>query len=141
MSLPLYLMTGMARRRRLLSQEAAIKYFLLGSFGSAFFLYGAALVFGFSGTLGFGGIADAMAAVAGPNGLIIAGIALIAVGMLFKVGAVPFQQWVPDVYQGAPTPLTGFMAAAVKLAGFGALLRLFYVAFGASKWTGGRPSG
>ncbi len=134
MSLPLYLMTGMARRRRLLSQEAAIKYFLLGSFGSAFFLYGAALVFGFSGTLGFAGIADAMAAVAGPNGLIIAGIALIAVGMLFKVGAVPFQQWVPDVYQGAPTPLTGFMAAAVKLAGFGALLRLFYVAFGASKW-------
>ncbi len=134
LSLPIYLMTGMARRRRLLSQEAALKYFLLGAFGSAFFLYGAALVFGFAGVLDFGGIAEAAAAIAGPNGLLIAGVALIAVGMFFKVGAVPFHQWVPDVYQGAPTPLTGFMAAAVKLAGFGALIRIFYVAFGGTAW-------
>lgn len=134
LSLPLYLMTGMARRRRLLSQEAALKYFLLGAFGSAFFLYGAALVYGFSGALNFAGIAEAASAVAGPNGLLVAGIALIAVGLLFKIGAAPFHQWVPDVYVGAPTPLTGFMAAAVKLAGFGALLRVFYVAFGASRW-------
>ncbi len=134
LSLPLYLMAGMARRRRLLSQEAALKYFLLGAFGSAFFLYGAALIYGFSGALSFGRIADALSADAGPNGLFIAGIGLLAVGMFFKVGAVPFHQWVPDVYQGSPTPLTGFMAAAVKLAGFGALLRIMYVAFGASKW-------
>ena len=134
LSLPLYLMTGMARRRRLLSQEAAIKYFLLGAFGSAFFLYGAALIYGFAGTLNFAGIADRVSAVAGPNGLLIAGIAVLGVGLLFKVGAVPFHQWVPDVYQGAPTPLTGFMAAAVKLAGFGGLLRVFYVALGGSRW-------
>lgn len=134
LSLPLYLMTGMARRRRLLSQEASLKYFLLGSFGSAFFLYGAALVYGFAGQLNFADIADATAAVAGPNGLLVAGVALIAVGLMFKVGAAPFHQWVPDVYQGAPTPLTGYMAAAVKLAGFGAMLRIFYVAFGASRW-------
>lgn len=134
LSLPIYLMTGMARRRRLLSQEAALKYFLLGAFGSAFFLYGAALVYGFAGVLDFGGIAEAASAVAGPNGLLVAGIALLAVGLFFKIGAAPLHQWVPDVYQGAPTPLTGFMAAAVKLAGFGALIRLFYVAFGGTAW-------
>jgi len=72
--------------------------------------------------------------VAGPNGLLIAGIGLIAVGLLFKLGAVPFHQWVPDVYQGAPTPLTGFMAAAVKFSAFGALLRIMYVAFGGARW-------
>jgi NADH-quinone oxidoreductase subunit N len=134
LSLPIYLITGMARRRRLLSQEAALKYFLLGAFGSAFFLYGAALVYGFAGVLNFGGIAEVTATVAGPNGLLVAGVALIAVGLFFKIGAAPFHQWVPDVYQGAPTPLTGFMAAAVKLAGFGALIRVFYVAFGGTAW-------
>ena len=122
MSLPLYLLVAMSRRRRLLSQEASLKYFLLGAFGSAFFLYGAAMTYGFAGTLGFGGIAAKMTALAGPNGLLI------------KLGAVPFHQWVPDVYQGAPTPLTGFMAAAVKFAAFGALLRIMYVAFGGARW-------
>lgn len=134
MSLPLYLIVGMARRRRLLSQEASLKYFILGSFGSAFFLYGAALVYGFTGALNFADIATQLSAVAGPNGLLIAGIGLISVGLLFKVGAAPFHQWVPDVYQGAPTPITGFMAAAVKLAAFGALLRIMYVALGGARW-------
>jgi len=134
LSLPLYLMAGLARRRRLLSQEAAMKYFILGAFSSGFFLYGAALVYGFSGSVSFGGIADAIAAKPGPNGLLIAGVALLAVGLLFKVAAVPFHQWAPDVYQGSPTPVTSFMAACVKVAGFGALLRLMYVAFGGIRW-------
>lgn len=134
MSLPLYLLAGMARRRRLLSQEAALKYFLLGAFSSAFFLYGAALVYGFAGTVGLGGIADAVTAQPQMSGLLLGGMALMAVGMLFKVAAVPFHSWAPDVYQGAPTPVTGFMAAGVKVAAFGALLRLMYVAFGGATW-------
>jgi len=133
-SLPIYLLVGMSRRRRLLSQEASLKYFLLGSFGSAFFLYGAALTYGFTGTLKFGEISEQLATIAGPSALAIAGMALLAVGMFFKIGAVPFHQWVPDVYQGAPTPITAFMAAGVKVAAFGALLRLFFVAFGDSNW-------
>lgn len=134
MSLPLYLFAGMARRRRLLSQEAAMKYFLLGAFSSALFLYGAAMLYGFAGTIGFAGIADAMSARPGPNGLVIAGLSLVAVGLLFKVAAVPFHQWAPDVYQGSPTPVTAFMAACVKIAGFGALLRVMFVAFGGLRW-------
>ncbi len=134
MSLPLYLLAGMARRRRLLSQESALKYFLLGAFSSAFFLYGAALVYGFAGTVNLGGIADAVTAQPQMSGLLLGGIAMIAVGMLFKVAAVPFHSWAPDVYQGAPTPVTGFMAAGVKVAAFGALLRLMYVAFAGSEW-------
>lgn len=134
MSLPLYLLAGMARRRRLLSQESAMKYFLLGAFSSAFFLYGAALVYGFAGTVSFGGIADAVAGQPQLSGLLLGGIALLSVGMLFKVAAVPFHEWAPDVYQGAPTPITAFMAAGVKIAAFGAFLRLMYVAFGGSAW-------
>lgn len=134
MSLPLYLLVGMARRRRLLSQEAAMKYFILGAFSSAFFLFGAALLYGFAGSVDFAQIADAMSAQPGGTTLIVAGTALIAVGMLFKIGAVPFHQWVPDVYQGAPSAITGWMAAAVKVAAFGALFRVFYVALGGSRW-------
>jgi NADH-quinone oxidoreductase subunit N len=134
MSLPLYLLAGMARRRRLLSQESALKYFLLGAFSSAFFLYGAALVYGFAGTVSLSGIAEAVTAQPQMSGLLLGGIALIAVGMLFKVAAVPFHSWAPDVYQGAPTPITGFMAAGVKVAAFGALLRLTYVAFAGAVW-------
>ncbi|MEI8081603.1 MAG: proton-conducting transporter membrane subunit [Actinomycetes bacterium] len=89
MSLPLYLLAGIARRRRLLSQEAAMKYFLLGAFSSGFFLYGSALLYGFSGSIEFGAIAEATSAKAGPNGLLVAGIALVSVGLLFKVAAVP----------------------------------------------------
>jgi NADH-quinone oxidoreductase subunit N len=127
LSLPLYLMCGLARHRRLLSQEAAMKYFLLGAFSSAFFLYGVALLYGATGTLVLSGIRDALAAH-GDSSMALIGVALLSVGLLFKVGAVPFHSWIPDVYQGAPTPITGFMAAATKVAAFGALLRVVYVA-------------
>ncbi len=134
LSFPLYLLCGMARRRRLLSQEAAVKYFLLGSFSSAFLIYGIALVYGFAGTVSLAGVADAVSSRVGNDALLLAGVALVAVGLLFKVGAVPFHAWTPDVYQGAPTPVTAFMAAATKVAAFGALLRVFYVAFGGLRW-------
>jgi len=128
LSLPLYLLTGLARRRRLLSQEAALKYFLLGAFSSGFFLYGLALVYGMAGTMSLAGIEQAIAGE-GRDPVLLLGIGLMAVGLLFKVGAVPFHAWTPDVYQGAPTPVTAWMSAATKVAAFGALLRLFYVAF------------
>ena len=127
LSLPLYLMCGLARHRRLVSQEAALKYFLLGAFSSAFFLYGVALLYGATGTLTLPGIRDSLTAQSDTS-MALVGVALLAVGLLFKVGAVPFHSWIPDVYQGAPTPITGFMAAATKVAAFGALLRVVYVA-------------
>lgn len=128
LSLPLYLLCGLARRRRLLSQEAALKYFLLGAFSSAFFLYGVAMLYGYAGTVHLGGIAAAIDTGAGNETTALVGVGLLAVGLLFKVGAVPFHSWTPDVYQGAPTPVTAFMAAATKIAAFGALLRVLYVA-------------
>src|SRR4051812_7763663 len=128
LSLPLYLLCGLARRRRLLSQEASVKYFLLGAFSSGFFLYGVAMLYGYAGTLDLGGIADAVAAGSGKTSLALIGTGLLLVGVLFKVGAVPFHSWIPDVYQGAPTPITAFMAAATKIAAFGAMLRIFYIA-------------
>ena len=134
MSLPLYLLAGMARRRRLLSQEAALKYFLLGAFSSAFFLYGAALLYGYSGSVSLVAIADTLSAKPSESTLVGIGIAMLLVGLLFKVAAVPFHQWTPDVYQGAPTPVTGFMAATVKIAAFGALMRVLYVGFGGLRW-------
>ena len=135
LSLPLYIMTGLARRRRLLSQEAALKYFLLGAFSSAFFLFGAALLYGFAGSSDLKAIASAIAAAPGSfDGLLLPGIVLTLIGLLFKVGAVPFHSWTPDAYQGAPTPVTGFMAACTKLAAFGAILRLAYVGFGSDRW-------
>ncbi|HZC89835.1 MAG TPA: NADH-quinone oxidoreductase subunit NuoN [Mycobacterium sp.] len=127
LSLPLYLLCGLARHRRLLSQEASVKYFLLGAFSSAFFLYGVALLYGATGTLSLPGIAESLAGKPNDSTALI-GVALLSVGLLFKVGAAPFHSWIPDVYQGAPTPITGFMAAATKVAAFGALLRVFYVA-------------
>ena len=134
MSLPLYLLAGMARRRRLLSQEAALKYFLLGAFSSAFFLYGAALLYGYSGSISFVAIADTLSAKPAEGALLAIGVALVLAGLLFKVAAVPFHQWTPDVYQGAPSPVTGFMAATVKIAAFGALLRVLYVSLGGMRW-------
>ncbi|HSO04724.1 MAG TPA: NADH-quinone oxidoreductase subunit NuoN, partial [Candidatus Limnocylindrales bacterium] len=134
MSLPLYLLAGMARRRRLLSQEAALKYFLLGAFASAFLLYGSAMLFGYAGALDFASIAEAFTNQPGAQGLQLVGIGMVAAGLLFKVAAVPFHMWTPDVYQGSPTPVTAFMAAAVKVAGFGALLRVMYVALGGASW-------
>lgn len=134
LSLPLYLLCGLARRRRLLSQEAALKYFLLGAFSSGFFLYGVALVYGYAGSMDFSAIHAAGLAGGGDRPLLLIGIAMLSVGLLFKVGAAPFQAWTPDVYQGAPTAVTAFMSAATKIAAFGAILRLYYVAFGADRW-------
>lgn len=128
LSLPLYLMCGLARRGRLLSQESALKYFLLGAFSSAFFLYGSALLYGATGSLRLTEIAASIRTGSESTNLALIGTGLVAVGVLFKVGAVPFHSWIPDVYQGAPTPLTAFMAAATKVAAFGAMLRIFYVA-------------
>jgi NADH-quinone oxidoreductase subunit N len=134
LSLPLYLLAGLARRGRLISQESSLKYFLLGAFSSAFFLYGLALVYGYAGTTDLGGIADAAGAVGESDVLLYAGLALLAVGLLFKVGAVPFHSWTPDVYQGAPTPVTALMAAGTKVAAFAAVLRVLFVAFGPLRW-------
>jgi len=132
-SLPLYLLCALARRRRLLSQEAALKYFLLGAFASAFFLFGVALIYGFAGRVDFAGIHESWANN-GSGYLFYTGLALLAIGLLFKVAAVPFHVWTPDVYQGAPTPITAFMAACTKVAAFGALLRVFFVGFGTTGW-------
>ena len=134
LSLPLYLMSGLARRRRLLSQEAAVKYFLLGAFASAFFLYGLALVYGATGSVRLSAVRDAAAADGGGT-LLVLGLALLVVGLLFKAGVAPFHSWTPDVYQGAPTPVTAFMAAATKVAAFGAVLRLLAVGFGTAEAT------
>ncbi|MFI9262251.1 NADH-quinone oxidoreductase subunit NuoN [Streptomyces sioyaensis] len=144
-SLPLYILCALARRQRLLSQEAAVKYFLLGAFSSAFLLFGVALLYGYAGTVGYAGIAEvvsdgakqidpALAGTMGNDALLLIGAALVLMGLLFKVGAIPFHMWTPDVYQGAPTPVTGFMAAATKVAAFGALLRLLYVVLPGMRW-------
>ncbi|ARF56024.1 NADH-quinone oxidoreductase subunit NuoN [Streptomyces gilvosporeus] len=144
-SLPLYILCALARRQRLLSQEAAVKYFLLGAFSSAFLLFGIALLYGYAGTVTYAGIAEvvsdgakqidpALAGTMGNDALLLIGSALVLMGLLFKVGAVPFHMWTPDVYQGAPTPVTGFMAAATKVAAFGALLRLLYVVLPGMRW-------
>ena len=134
LSLPLYLLCGLARRRRLLSQEAAMKYFLLGAFSSAFFLFGVAMLYGYSGSVNLGAIAAAAGSDVGSSTLLYAGIALLGIGLLFKIGAVPFQSWKPDVYQGAPTPVTALMASCTVVSAFGALMRVYYVAFGQLTW-------
>ena len=134
LSLPLYLLAGLSRRRRLLSQEASLKYFLLGAFSSAFFLMGLALLYGYAGSVKLADLSAAVPAVSGMDGLLLAGSALVIIGLLFKVGAVPFHAWTPDVYQGAPTPVTGFMAACTKVAAFAALLRFVYVVTPGLTW-------
>ena len=133
-SLPLYLLCALARRRRLLSQEAAMKYFLLGAFASAFFLFGIALIYGYAGDIRFSAIHAAVVGSSRSAALLAGGFALLAIGLLFKIAAVPFHVWTPDVYQGAPTPVTAFMAACTKIAAFGGLLRIVYVAFSAASW-------
>jgi NADH-quinone oxidoreductase subunit N len=133
LSLPLYLMSGLARRRRLLSQEAAVKYFLLGAFASGFFLYGLALVYGATGSIRLSEIRAG--ASGGTEVLLVLGLALLIVGLMFKASVAPFHTWTPDVYQGAPTPVTAFMAACTKIAAFAAIVRLLYVGFGADEWT------
>lgn len=135
LSLPLYLLTGLARRRRLLSQEAALKYFLLGAFSSGFVIYGIALIYGYAGTMSFAGIHEAIANNIGNRTMLLIGLALVLVGVLFKVGAAPFQAWTPDVYQGAPTQVTAYMGAATKVAAFFAMMRFLYVAFDGERWS------
>ena len=130
LSLALYVLTAL-HRRRAASGEAGLKYFVLGSFSSAFLLYGIALVYGATGSTNMATIAQFLAEnVLVRGGVLLAGIVLILVGLGFKVAAVPFHSWTPDVYQGAPTPAVAFMAAAAKAAGFAALLRVFLSAFG-----------
>lgn len=124
MSIALYVMSAY-HRRRAQSGEAGLKYFILGSFSSALFLYGVALIYGATGSVNFVLIAQFLNTnVLANGGVLLAGMALLIVGLGFKVGAVPFHFWTPDVYQGAPTPFTGFMAAVAKAAGFAGLLRI-----------------
>jgi NADH-quinone oxidoreductase subunit N len=129
LSLSLYLMAA-SDRRRVQSQEAGLKYFVLGGFASAFLLYGIAMVYGSTGTTNISGIGDVLAgeAARGNNdALLLIGIGLLIVGFGFKVSAAPFQVWTPDVYEGAPTSVTSYMASAGKVAAFAALLRVFLV--------------
>ena len=128
LSLALYALTGLLRRDTR-SNEAAIKYFVMGAFASGFVLYGMALLYGATGSLLLPEIASRIASksIAGPS-LVSTGVVLLGIGLAFKVGAVPFHQWVPDVYEGAPTSVTAFMSVAVKAAGFGGLLRILLTA-------------
>jgi NADH-quinone oxidoreductase subunit N len=128
LSIPLYILSGFARPRPE-SEESALKYFLLGSFASGFVLYGVALVYGATGSTGLPAIFQAVKAGGSDPLLFLAGASLLIIGLGFKVAVVPFHTWVPDVYQGAPSPVTGFMSVSAKAAGFAALLRVFVMAF------------
>ncbi|TMK82785.1 MAG: NADH-quinone oxidoreductase subunit NuoN [Actinobacteria bacterium] len=133
LSLALYVLVGLARRDSG-AQEASLKYFLLGAFSSAILLYGVALAFGATGTTNISRIAGLSGAPSTDSRLMFAAAALLAVGFAFKIAVVPFHSWTPDVYQGAPTSVTGFMAAGTKAAGFAVLLRVFLVALGPLQW-------
>jgi NADH-quinone oxidoreductase subunit N len=130
LSIALYVLTAF-NYRRASSGEAALKYFILGGFSSAIFVYGIALTYGATGSTNLTQIADFLSKnVVLSNGLLLAGLALLLVGFAFKVAAVPFHMWTPDVYQGAPSPVTGFMAAVAKAGAFAAMLRLLFSAMG-----------
>ncbi len=127
LSIPLYVLAAL-NARQIESEEAGLKYFLLGSFSTGFLVYGIALIFGATGSTSYSGIMTA--ASTGTSGLLLTiGAALLLVGFGFKVAVVPFHMWTPDVYQGAPTSVTAFMASGAKIAGFAALLRVFALAF------------
>ncbi|HEX6330250.1 MAG TPA: NADH-quinone oxidoreductase subunit NuoN [Actinomycetota bacterium] len=132
LSLSLYVLTGLGSR--LGSIEGAMKYFLLGAFSSAFFLFGVAMAYGATGSTGFADVASSLAGRTDGLALALTGLGLLAVGFAFKVSAVPFHMWTPDVYQGAPTAVTAFMSAATKVAGFAALMRLFNIALQPLAW-------
>ncbi|WP_114560336.1 NADH-quinone oxidoreductase subunit NuoN [Desertihabitans aurantiacus] len=134
LSLPLYLVCALARRRRLLSQEAGLKYFLLGALASAFFLYGVAMLYGYAGSFDLAALDAAISAGQQSTWLLLVGMAGVSIGLLFKVAAVPFHSWTPDVYTGAPTAVTAFMASCTKIAAVAALLRVFYVGLGGLRW-------
>ena len=127
LSIPLYVLAGFARTR-IGSQESALKYFLLGAFSSAFQVYGIALVYGATQSTSFENISKSIA-LQGSTLLLLAGIGLVIVGFCFKVAAVPFHMWTPDVYEGAPSVVTAFMSVGAKAAGFAALIRVFFGAF------------
>jgi NADH-quinone oxidoreductase subunit N len=130
LSIALYVLTAF-NYRRAASGEAALKYFILGGFSSAIFVYGIALTYGATGSTNLTQIADFLSKnVVLSNGLLLAGLALMLVGFGFKVAAVPFHMWTPDVYQGAPSPVTGFMAAVAKAGAFAAMLRVLFSALG-----------
>src|SRR6266849_11136572 len=127
MSITVYVLAGIARHNPK-SNEAAMKYFLMGAFSTGFLLYGIALVYGATGSIKLGPIHDAIATGAmSSNPMLLLGIGLLVIGFGFKVAAVPFHMWTPDVYEGAPTPVTAFMAVGVKLAAFAGFLRVFVV--------------
>ena len=126
LSIPLYVLCA-TEMRRATSLESGLKYLIIGSVGSATLLYGLAFLYGATGSTDFAGIASAAGDVA-TDPLLLTGIALSVVGLGFKASVAPFHQWTPDVYEGAPTPVTAFMAVATKAAAFGAFLRLFDVA-------------
>lgn len=134
LSIPLYVLAGFARPN-LESEEAAIKYFLLGAFASGFLLFGVALMYGALGTTDLAKIAALIPQV-GASPLLLLGAGFVLIGLGFKVAAVPFHMWTPDVYEGAPTPITGFMSVGAKAAGFAALLRVFSYSLGGiqSQW-------
>jgi NADH-quinone oxidoreductase subunit N len=133
LSLALYVLVGFDRKSEA-SREAALKYFLLGGFSSAIFLYGIALVYGAAGSTNLTSISTFLAQnTLLDNGLLLAGLALLVVGFAFKVAAAPFHQWTPDVYEGAPTPVVAFMAAAAKAGAFAAFLRVFAGTFSSLK--------
>jgi len=130
LSIALYVLAA-SHRRRTESQESGLKYFILGGFASAFFLYGIALLYGTTGTTNISGMGDVLSAevfLEGDDAMLLAGVALLLVGLAFKVAVVPFHFWTPDVYQGAPTPVTSFMASVGKLAAFAAMARILLVA-------------
>lgn len=129
MTIPVYVLAGMARRDRY-SNEAALKYFLLGAFSSAMLLYGFAWLYGISGTTSFSGVAEAVAKRGLTDGATLVALALVTVGLGFKAAVVPFHQWTPDAYDGAPTPATAFMSVAPKAAAFAAILRIMIGALG-----------
>ena len=130
MSIAVYALTAFNRRDRK-SAEAGLKYFLLGAFSTGFFLYGIALVYGGTGSTNIAEIGSRLATGSASSALTTIGAALLMIGFGFKVSAVPFHMWAPDVYEGAPAPVTAFMSSAVKAAAFVAFLRVFYVAFDA----------
>ena len=129
LSIPLYVLSASARRNER-SLESGLKYLIIGSIGSATLLYGFALLYGGSGSTNFAGIAKGLAGDNGNDTIVLIGTAMVATGLAFKTSVAPFHQWTPDVYQGAPTPVTAFMAVATKAAAFIALARLFEVALG-----------
>ena len=136
LSISAYVLAAM-NLKRIQSQEAGLKYFVLGAFASGFLLYGIALLYGATGSTGFTAIQNFLTDNELKNDtLLLAGLALVIIGFAFKVAAVPFHFWSPDVYQGAPTPFVAFMASAIKAAGFAAMLRVLYVTLGSyqSDW-------